>query len=387
MILQTVQSQSLSSVCDGMEKEWRRRGYAFPMVMPETSQNFSAPLYDGLRRPLQSLRLSVTDRCNLRCQYCMPEEQYAWLRKDEVLSFEEMVCLARIFAGLGVNRIRLTGGEPLLRRNLPQLVNLLAESALFQDLALTTNGLLLARDAHALREAGLHRVTISLDTLRPERFQALTRSASHAAVLEGLAAAREAGFRNLKANAVVIRGFNDDELADLVNFGRRAGAEIRFIEYMDVGGATRWSSDQVVPRAEMLLRLEKYFGPIQPVRTEQNGEGSPKAPADRFCLEDGTVFGIISSTTQPFCRSCTRSRLTTDGIWFLCLYAARGLDLKKMLRDGTPPAGIARAIAGAWQARTDRGAEVRLGLRDRGVLFPLHDLRQDPHREMHTRGG
>ena len=356
-------------------------------VMSETNLNFNTPICDALHRPLRSLRISVTDRCNIRCRYCMPEENYTWLPRDEVLSFEEIAGLAGIFAALGVEKIRLTGGEPLLRHKLPQLVRLLAEDNRFQDLALTTNGLLLAREARALREAGLHRITVSLDTLRPERFRTLTRSASHSAVLEGLAAAREAGFRNLKINAVIMRGFNDDELADLIDFGRQAGAEVRFIEYMDVGGATRWSMDQVVPRAEMLLRLERHFGAIQPANAGNAADAPAKAPAERFSLADGAVFGIISSTTQPFCRSCARSRLTTDGIWYLCLYAAHGVDLKKLVRAGAPPHAIARTIVEAWKVRTDRGAEERLGLRDRGILFPVEELRKDPHREMHTRGG
>ncbi|HLI30137.1 MAG TPA: GTP 3',8-cyclase MoaA [Terriglobia bacterium] len=355
--------------------------------MSETNLKFSAPIHDALHRPLRSLRISVTDRCNLRCRYCMPEEEYTWLRRDEILSFEEVEFLAEIFASLGVEKVRLTGGEPLLRHNLPQLVKLLAANPHLRDLALTTNGLLLAREAGALREAGLHRITVSLDTLRPERFQALARSASHAAVIEGLKAAREAGFQNLKINAVIMRGFNDDELADLIEFGRRAGAEVRFIEYMDVGGATRWSMDQVVTRAEMLQKLERHFGLIQPAYPEGQVEVWAKAPAEQFRLADGSVFGIISSTTQPFCRSCARSRLTTDGIWFLCLYAAEGVDLRKLLRGGAPRHAIARSITEAWQVRTDRGAEERLGLRDRGALFPVEELRKDPHREMHTRGG
>ncbi|MGH9357239.1 MAG: GTP 3',8-cyclase MoaA [Terriglobia bacterium] len=355
--------------------------------MSETSLGFSAPIHDAFRRPLRSLRISVTDRCNLRCRYCMPEQEYTWLRMDEVLAFEEISLLAGVFGALGVKKVRLTGGEPLLRRHLPDLVRLLAGNERFTDIALTTNGLLLARDACALRDAGLNRITMSLDTLHPERFHALTRSGSHQAALEGLAAAREAGFRNLKLNAVVMRGFNDDELAELVEFGRHAGAEVRFIEYMDVGGATRWSMDQVVTRAEMLLRLEHRFGRVEPVYAGAGAGELANAPAERFRLEDGTIFGIISSTSQPFCRSCDRSRLTTDGIWLLCLYATQGIDLKKLVRGGASFDAIARVIADAWQARVDRGAEERLGLRDRGILFPVDELRKDPHREMHTRGG
>jgi cyclic pyranopterin phosphate synthase len=311
----------------------------------------------------------------------MPEEDYLWLGKDEILSFEEIAELAGIFGDLGVDRIRLTGGEPLLRRGLQALVSMLRADARVRDLALTTNGVLLARDADALREAGLQRVTVSLDTLRPGRFRELTRRDDHARVLDGIEAARRAGFERLKLNAVVIRGFNDDELADLIRFGREAQAEVRFIEYMDVGGATRWSPAAVVPRREMLERIARELGPVVPL--DEGGS----APADRFALSDGTTFGVISSTTEPFCRACDRARLTTDGLWLLCLYARDGVDLKALLRQGASREEIAGRIASAWAGRTDRGAEERAALPERDVLFHVGELRRDPHREMHTRGG
>jgi cyclic pyranopterin phosphate synthase len=340
-----------------------------------------AALHDRLGRPLRSLRISVTDKCNLRCAYCMPEEDYVWLGRDEILRFEEIAELTGVFTELGVERVRLTGGEPLLRRDLDVLVRLLRENARVRDLALTTNGVLLSRHARALRAAGLDRVTVSLDTLRPDRFRRLTRRDDHPRVLAGIAAAAEAGFERLKLNTVVIRGFNDDELADLVAFGRETGAEVRFIEYMDVGGATRWSADQVVSRREMLERLARDLGPPAPLGEESS------APADRFALPDGTVFGVISSTTEPFCRACDRARLTTDGIWLLCLYARDGVDLKRLLRGGASRAELATAIAAAWRERADRGAEERLAVPVRDVLVAVEDLRRDPHREMHTRGG
>lgn len=349
--------------------------------MREPHLDSNPPILDALGRPLRSVRISVTDRCNLRCQYCMPEEDYAWLPRKEVLSFEEIAQLADLFIDFGVRKIRLTGGEPLLRHNLPELVRLLAAGGRLQELALTTNGLLLARFARDLRDAGLQRINVSLDTLQSERFFALTKTRSHAAVLEGLNAAREAGFINIKVNSVIVRHFNDDEVADLVAFGRRESAEVRFIEYMDVGGATRWSMDQVVPAAEIVARVEKHFGPAS---TEPAPAG---APAQRFRLADGTVFGVIASTTQPFCKSCDRGRLTLDGVWFQCLYATRGINLKALLRGGASREVIANAVARAWQARTDRGAEWRRQLPERGVLFPVAELRKDPHREMHTRGG
>ncbi len=349
----------------------------------------SAPVLDTFDRPLRSLRISVTDRCNLRCHYCMPEEEYVWLPHEEILSFEEIVELADIFTELGVDKVRLTGGEPLLRRDLDRLIRMLAQNSRIRDLALTTNGILLSEQARALREAGLRRLTVSLDTLRPDRFRALTRRHAHTKVLEGIAAARTAGFSKLKINAVVIRGFNDDELGDLIDFGREVPVEVRFIEYMDVGGATRWSMDQVVSRAGMLDILERRFGRIRAIqeKSSENGLGNAKAPADRFALPDGTTFGIISSTTQPFCGTCDRARLTTDGMWLLCLYAQDGVDLKRLLRVGTPREEIAGTIVNLWKRRTDRGAEERKALGSRGVLFQIEDLRKDPHREMHTRGG
>src|SRR5712664_3611395 len=221
--------------------------------------------------------------------YCMPEEHYRWLPQDHLLSFEELVQLVDIFTALGVRRVRLTGGEPLLRRDLDRLVRLLAANSLIEDLALTTNGILLAGQAGALRRAGLHRVTVSLDTLRPERFIAITR--------------RE-GFAGTKIDAVIMRGVNDDELCDLIEFGRANDAEVRFIEYMDVPGATQWTMKHIVSRSEILARLERCYGQITAFASDSS------APASRFLLSDGTVFGIIASTTEPFCSRCDRSRLT-----------------------------------------------------------------------------
>lgn len=340
-------------------------------------------LRDRHGRDLGSLRVSVTDRCNLRCRYCMPEDDYVWLPRESILTFEEIGRLVRVFAGLGVTKVRVTGGEPLLRQDLPELVSLLGDNEGIRDLALTTNGMLLSRYARALREAGLGRVTVSLDTLRPERFREHVRSYRHADVLQGIDAAISAGFDGVKVNAVVLRGFNDDELGELVAFGREVGAEIRFIEYMDVGGATQWRPEDVVSKAEILQRIERELGAVRPVRQEPNA----RAPADRYQLEDGTVFGVIASTTDPFCRDCDRSRLTADGVWLTCLYASRGMDLRDMLRSGASDDELARRIGDAWRARTDRGAEERLAVGERGPLYQVEGLRADPHREMHTRGG
>jgi cyclic pyranopterin phosphate synthase len=335
---------------------------------------------DLLNRSLRNLRLSVTDRCNLRCSYCLPEADYVWLPREDILQFEEIDRLADVFLDLGVDRVRLTGGEPLLRRDLPALVARLAAKPRIRDLAMTTNGVLLADHAAALKQAGLHRLTVSLDTLQPDRFTALTRYDELDRVLRGIDAAAPL-FPGLKIDTVVIRGVNDDELVPLLEYGRERDAEVRFIEYMDVGGATHWSMERVVPRAEIIARMEAAYGPIEPIVEETS------APADRYRLPDGTIFGVISSTTEPFCRSCDRSRLTADGLWFLCLYARRGTDLRAPLRAAASPAELRELIASVWTRRADRGAEDRLAARDRAPLIPLESLRRDPHLEMHTRGG
>jgi cyclic pyranopterin phosphate synthase len=339
------------------------------------------PIPDTLGRPLSSLRLSVTDRCNLRCAYCMPEEEYGWLPRTDILSFEEFARLVDVFVLLGVTKLRLTGGEPLLRRDLASLVAMLARKPAIEDLALTTNGLLLADCAADLARAGLRRVTVSLDTLRRERFVELTRRNGLDQVLAGIDAAAPAGFRSIKLDTVVMRGVNDDEIVPLLEYAKRQGAEIRFIEYMDVGGATRWSMDRVVTRAQILACLEDAYGPIHPLHEETS------APAERFMLADGTVFGIIASTTAPFCRACDRSRLTADGLWYTCLYATHGTDLRAPLRRGDSTEEIAQLLEQTWRARTDRGAEERLAHGRREPLVQITDLRRDPHLEMHTRGG
>ncbi len=347
---------------------------ALPPCRPAASR-------DAFGRPLRNLRISVTDRCNMRCRYCMPEAEYIWLPRQSILSFEEIDRLAGIFAGLGVTKVRLTGGEPLLRQELPGLVRLLARRSGLTDLALTTNGILLGREAAALRAAGLRRVTVSLDTLRPERMAEFARSNRHADVVAGIDAAVAAGFTSVKLNTVVIRGYNDDEVLGLLEFARGRGIEPRFIEYMDVGGATGWSMDQVVSQQDILATIGRRYGRVEPLK-ESNW-----APAERFSLPDGTVFGVIASTTAPFCRTCDRGRLTADGTFLLCLYGERGLDLRELLRSGADDVAIAARIAGVWAERTERGAEERAELAERGILHRIEGLRADPRLEMHTRGG
>ncbi len=342
----------------------------------------SVVTHDRLGRPLSNLRLSVTDRCNLRCAYCMPEATYTWLPNPEILSFEEIETLVDRFVSLGVRKLRLTGGEPLVRRELPTLIARLAKKPI-DDLAMTTNGVLLTEHLADLVSSGLHRVTVSLDTLSPSRFKALTGRDHHAHVLAGIDAVAASPLRaGLKLDAVVIRGVNDGELVPLLDYAGRVGAELRFIEYMDVGGATKWSAQNVVSGQQLLSAIAATLGPAEPLKED----GS--APARRFRLPDGRIFGLITSTTQPFCRTCDRARLTADGHWYTCLYARTGVDLKKALRSGQSPAELEQLIASVWTGRNDRGAEERVALRDqRGPLAGADSLRADPHLEMHTRGG
>jgi GTP 3',8-cyclase len=332
---------------------------------------------DQRGRPLRSVRISVTDRCNLRCEYCMPDSGYEWLPRGDLLSFEEIVHIVDALVRLGVRTVRLTGGEPLLRRDLASLVAALSSRQGIDEVALSSNGVLLTSHLAALVAAGLRRVNVSLDTLRPERFAALTRRGSLGDVLQGIAAA--AARIPVKLNAVVMRGTNDDEIVALVEYARSVGAEMRFIEYMDVGGASRWAAARVVPMAQTLARLEERYGPVVPV----SAHGS--APARRFLLADGTIVGIIASTTRPFCGDCDRARLTADGRWYQCLYAADGLDLRARLRRGDDTAALARAIEEGWRSRTDQGAHDRVELGTARRVIPVSPAA--PHRQMHTRGG
>ena len=310
----------------------------------------------------------------------MPEAEYAWLPRHDILQFEEMSRLVDVFARAGVDRVRLTGGEPLLRRDLPELIRMIAEKPAIRDLALTSNGVMLQEHARSLHLAGLHRLTVSLDTLRADRFQALTRFDSLSHVLAGIDEAVKY-FDHIKLDSVIMRGTNDDELVPLVEYAKRIGAEVRFIEYMDVGGATQWSRDRVMSRQDMLTALGREYGPITAIVENTS------APADRFRLADGTIFGIISSTTAPFCSSCDRSRLTADGMWYRCLYATMGTDLRTPLRAGASPDDLLELLTREWSARADRGAEERLVVRDRTPLVPASSLKKNPHLEMHTRGG
>ncbi len=338
---------------------------------------------DRRGRPLGTLRLSVTDRCNLRCSYCMPEREYVWLPREDLLNFEELERLTGHFLAAGARRVRLTGGEPLLRRDLPDLVARLARLPGLEELALTTNGVLLAPLAAELRAAGLRRITVSLDTLDRQRFARLARRDELPRVLEGIEAARAAGLP-IKLDTVLVRGENEDEIHGLLEFARGIGAELRFIEYMDVGGATRWETGKVFSRRDLLQALTEQDGAAPEPMTRADAA----APAERFRRADGQTFGVIASTTEPFCAACDRSRVTADGQWLLCLYAASGMDLRAPLREGRERAWFLETLRRIWQARADQGAVERLRLRSaRGPLLQIGELAAQPHREMHTRGG
>ncbi|HVT76717.1 MAG TPA: GTP 3',8-cyclase MoaA [Acidimicrobiales bacterium] len=336
---------------------------------------------DARGRPLRDLRLSVTDRCDLRCSYCMPEAEYTWLPREDILAFEECERLVAAFAAVGVRSVRITGGEPLLRRDLPAVVARIANVEGVDEVSLTTNGTQLARYASELKAAGLARVTVSLDTLRPERHLGITSRDNHATVLAGIGAVNGAGFGGTKINTVVVRGVNDDELVDLLDFAATVDAEVRFVEYMAVGGATRWASDKVVSAAEILARVGDALGPPLAIGSRAS------APAVRYQLPDGRVFGIIASTTTPFCDACDRSRVTADGVWYRCLYATDGTDLRAPLRAGASTVAVARLSAGVWSERADQGAVDRLSADHRAASVPVTLLKRDPHLEMHTRGG
>jgi cyclic pyranopterin phosphate synthase len=313
---------------------------------------------DTHRRPLKALRLSVTDRCNFRCTYCMPrevfDEDYPYLPRTALLSFDETARLVRIFVGLGVTKVRLTGGEPLLRRDLPELARMVGAVPGIQDLALTTNGILLPDLAPALWAAGVKRLTVSLDTLRPERFRALSDTdLPLSRVLAGISAARAAGFGPIKLNCVLQRGVNDDEILDLAAFARDQGHVLRFIEFMDVGTSNGWRLEAVVPAAEVHRILQAQW-PLEPLITDRDAVARPWRYADG----KGEV-GLIASVSAPFCRHCDRARLSADGHLYTCLFASGGLDLKGFLRSGHSDADLTALLAAHWKRRDDRYSEIR----------------------------
>jgi cyclic pyranopterin phosphate synthase len=316
------------------------------------------PLTDRLGRPLHDLRISVTDRCNFRCQYCMPKEifgpNFAFLPRDEILTFEEIARVARITADLGVRKFRLTGGEPLLRAELPKLVAMLHEIP-DTEIALTTNATLLASQAEALAAAGLDRVTVSLDSIDDAVFREMNdMDFPVAIVLEGIAAAEAAGLAPVKVNAVVRRGVNDHTLIDLARHFRGTGHIVRFIEFMDVGSTNGWRLDEVVPASELAAMIDAEF-PLEPLDPNYEGE-----VAQRYRYRDGAgEIGFITSVTQPFCVSCSRARISAEGKLYTCLFATEGSDLRGKLRDGSTDEQISALLAGIWRDRTDRYSEIR----------------------------
>lgn len=319
----------------------------------------SLPLIDKFNRPIRDLRISVIDKCNFRCPYCMPAEifgaDYNFLNNEELLSDDEIMRLATLFAGLGVTKFRLTGGEPLVRPRLSELVARLAQIPGIEDLALTTNGYYLARHVHQLREAGLHRLTISLDSLDEEVFQVMNgRKSTVGRVLAGLAVAETAGFPSIKINCVVKRGVNDHTIVALAQRFKGTGHIVRFIEYMDVGNLNGWKMDDVVT-AEEILRLIDAEMPLEPVPPNYPGE-----VANRYRYLDGEgEIGVIASVTKPFCGSCTRARLSSAGEYYTCLFAHSGVDLRGPLRSGAADAELLELIGAVWRRRTDRYSELR----------------------------
>jgi cyclic pyranopterin phosphate synthase len=332
-------------------------------------------LVDSIGRPVHDLRVSVTDRCNLRCRYCMPREVFgpgfAFLAREQLLGFEEITRVVAAFARAGVTKVRLTGGEPLLRVDLPKLVEQLRDVPGIDDIALTTNGTLLRRHAAALKAAGLTRVTISLDSLDPETFATIADSGIElAAVLDGIEAAAEAGFGPMKLNTVVRRGWNSSDVVALASFARERGHTARFIEYMDVGDTNGWRLDDVVPADEIVTTIDARW-PLEAMAPNYGGE-----VANRFRYRDGAgEVGVISSITKPFCGDCTRARLSAIGEVYTCLFAAAGHDLRALVRGGADDAALDRAVAAIWRPRADRYSELRSAYNGKhpGVL-PLHKV-------------
>ena len=335
-------------------------------------------LSDLRKRPMRDLRISVTDRCNFRCTYCMPLDEYEWIDKKEILTFEEIERLARICIRLGVDQIRLTGGEPLVRRNLELLVAKLSDLPGLNDLSLTTNGSLLAEKAEALSGAGLKRINVSVDTLDPEKFKRMTKRGNLEKVLEGLFEVKRCGLDPIKINAVIERGVNDDEILDLVEFARDNGFAMRFIEYMDVGNVNGWTSAKLVSKREILEAVHSRF----PLREIGRDNGS--APSVDYEFVDGRGdLGVIASVTEPFCSTCTRARLTADGKLVTCLFSPVGHDLKALVRSGAPDEKISEIIASIWQRRQDRYSDERL----EALLTSTYDPKRQQKIEMITLGG
>ena len=329
------------------------------------NQNSQERAEDALGRQLQDLRISVTDRCNFRCSYCMPLDKYEWINRAEILTFEEIARLAKLFVRLGVQEIRITGGEPLLRQGLEKLVAQLARIEGLKDLSLTTNASVFHEQASALVRAGLRRINVSLDTIDREKFKAMTQKDDLENVMKGLFVAKSFGLSPIKLNAVVQRGVNDDDMIDLVEFSRKNEFWIRFIEYMDVGNSNNWISEKMVSKNEILKIIHARY-PLK-----EMGRHDQSAPAVNYQFLDGIGnIGIIASVTEPFCAGCTRARLTADGRLVMCLFAEKSYDLKRWMREGAGDEEIIDFIRSAWKARSDRYSEERLEAMKSGDYQP-----------------
>jgi cyclic pyranopterin phosphate synthase len=312
-------------------------------------------LIDAHQRPIRDLRISVTDRCNFRCTYCMPLDEYEWIDKREILTFEEITRLATLFVRFGVEKIRLTGGEPLVRKNLDHLVASLSRVDGLKDLCLTTNAALLAEQIDSLKRAGLKRVNISIDSLDPDRFRRMTKRGDLGKVMDGIFAARAAGLAPIKLNAVIERGVNDGDIIPLVEFSREHGFAMRFIEYMDVGNSNNWTSAKLVTKKEIIDKINARY----PLREVGRNQGSAPSVDYEFVDGEGDI-GVIASVTEPFCSSCTRIRLTADGKIVTCLFSQLGHDVKARLRSGASDDEIGNFLRSIWQQRTDRYSIERL---------------------------
>jgi len=328
---------------------------------------------------MRDLRISVTDRCNFRCTYCMPFDEYTWIDKKEILSFEEITRLTRLFVKLGVHKIRLTGGEPLVRQSIEELIGQLSQIHGLKDISLTTNGSLLAEKAASLKSAGLNRINVSVDTLDTHKFKRITKRGDLDKVLQGLFAAQKAGLLPIKINAVIERGVNDDDVLNLVEFSRENGFAIRFIEYMDVGSSNDWASQKMVSKKEILERIHARF----PLKEKGRDRGS--APSVDYQFVDGRGdIGVIASVTEPFCSTCVRARLTADGKLVTCLFSQIGHDLKGLLRSGSTDEEILNLMAGVWKKRADRYSDERLEAMQSSTGY---DPKRHKKIEMITLGG
>ncbi len=334
---------------------------------------------DAFGRGLKDLRISVTDRCNFRCTYCMPLNKYKWVERRELLSYEEILRLTGLFVRLGAEKIRITGGEPLVRKQLEILVKGIAALPGVKDLSLTTNGALLAEQAPPLRAAGLARINVSLDTLDPEKFKRISQRGELSDVLAGLRAAQRCGFHPIKINAVIERGVNDDEILPLAEFSRDHGFTIRYIEYMDAGNSNHWQLDKVVSKKEILQAVAARY----PLREAKRTDAS--APAVDYRFADGRgKLGVIASVTEPFCRECDRARLTADGQLVTCLFSPSGYDLKSLMRGGSTNDELMERIAVIWRKRTDRYSEERREAISSGTGY---EPQNRPKMEMIVLGG